>query len=61
MKYKLTIIVETTEEVHFALYPHDVIDGFDLTRSGEGIAEEFKIKSGYILRQDIIEDIIEQK
>ena len=50
-KFKLTIIVSTEDGImkdSFRLLDHDVIDGFELTRDGEDITEEFKLKEAYI-------------
>jgi len=50
-KFKLTIIVSTEDDItkdDFRLLYHDVIDGFELTRDGEELTEEFKLKEAYI-------------
>jgi hypothetical protein len=52
-KFKLTIVVDTTDDFdqeNFALYEDDVIDGFQLTRSNndEDVTEVFHLKDAYI-------------
>jgi hypothetical protein len=50
-KFKLTIVVETDDNfdpADFVLPSHDVIDGFELTRLGDDITDEFKLHSAYI-------------
>jgi hypothetical protein len=50
-RFKLTIVVETTdnfEQDEFTLTEHDVIDGFELTRSTDNLTDEFKMSSAYI-------------
>jgi hypothetical protein len=54
-KYKLTIVVETSEEVQFTLFDHDVIDGFELTRDGDNLGDEFKLKYAYIEKVEKLE------
>lgn len=51
--FKITIMVETTEDFDqedFALYEDDVIDGFQLTRSNndKDVTEIFQMKDAYI-------------
>lgn len=53
-KFKLTIVVETTDDFdqeNFALYDDDVIDGFQLTRSNNepDVTDTFQLKEAYIL------------
>jgi hypothetical protein len=50
-KFKITIIVETEDvfdPADFVLPPHDVIDGFELTRLGGDVTDTFKMKSAFI-------------
>ena len=52
-KFKLTIVVETTDEFNpknFILQDSDVIDGFELTRNGdeEDVTDVFHLKDAYI-------------
>lgn len=52
-KFKLTIVVETTDDIkqeNFSLLESDVIDGFILTRNGdeEDVTEVFHLKNAYI-------------
>lgn len=50
-KFKLTIVVETTddfEQDEFTLIEDDVIDGFQVTRNSENITDEFKMNVAYI-------------
>lgn len=54
-KYKLTIVVETSEEVQFMLFNHDVIDGFELTRDGDNLTDDFKLKYAYIEKVEKLE------
>jgi len=52
-KFKLTILVETTDEFNpknFILQDSDVIDGFELTRNGdeEDITDVFHLKDAVL-------------
>ena len=50
-KFKLTIVVETTDDFdqdEFSLIDSDVIDGFELTRNTDDLIGTFKLNSAYI-------------
>jgi hypothetical protein len=52
-KFKLTIVVDTTEDFDpkdFTLQESDVIDGFELSRNDElgDVTSEFHLKHAYI-------------
>lgn len=56
-KYILTIEVETTDEFDgkFQLFNDDVIDGFQLSREGHNLTEEFFLKNARIERVEFAE------
>lgn len=62
-KYILTIEVETTDEFdgNFQLFDDDVIDGFQLSRQGENLTEEFFLKTAHIKKVEFAMSDVRQE